>query len=520
MTRIFRVAFAAVLFASALCGSAAAERVIPINANNTGVFDQPSVAVSGSTFFVAYIGDDTGSGAFRVFFAAVNGGVDFANLTVPDSTFVLISPVAIDNNQAGANGYFDARHPKIAVRSATGSDIEAVILFQARPTAADNVYRPYVARVAIANNVATLRSVLQITGFPAGVLTDGDIEDISFNLRLTDNTARMAFASRATISGATPFHVYFARVALDVATVVGTPLLLSSGNDNTETGSDGFRPVPSLRLDPAGNAHVAWAANDNTANPDGIYYSMVTSFPAVDNVGIGATLVPLQTLSWGHPSVLAPATNNIIVLAADESIPGTAGNIGIVSLNPDAVVKNGHPVANISSNRSFLTIGPAVLLPSFVLYHPEAFYDGNAHIHLTGYGNSGTSATYYAFQLSAASPFGTFVTVPISIGFNEFPAELVNDYTKAAFGVLPGRTIIFWSGLIAGSPNRNLNFTSAPNNSFAPAEESGCAMVTYPQTGETGRVPGALMLFLPAAALAVRRFLAGIRRTPRRSVAD
>lgn len=518
MTRIFRVALAAVLISSALCGIAAAERVFPVNANNTGLFDQPSAAVSGFTVFVAYIGDSTGTGSFRVFFAAVNGGADFGNLSAPDNTFLLISPVAIDNAVPGSE-YFDARHPKIALRALSGGAVEAVILFQARPTAADNVYRPYIARVAIANNAATSISVSRITGFPAGVLTDGDIEDISFNLLQTDNTVRMAFASRPTITAATPFHVYFARVALDLATVVGTPLLLSSGDDNTVTGSDGFRPLPSLGLDPLGNAHVAWAANDNTHGPGGVYYALVTSTPAVDNVGIAATEVLGRTLAWGHPSVMAPATSNVIVLAGDETVPGSAGSIGIVTLNPDTVVKNGLPVS-IGANRSFLATGPAVLPSSFDLYHPEAFRDGNGNIHLTGYGSSGATSTYYVFQPAAAFPFATFVTVPISVGFNEFPAELEGDYTKAAFGVLPGKTVIFWSGLIPGSANRNLNFTSAPNGFFSPAEESGCSLVEHPESGDSGRIPGALVLFLPAAALALRRLLPGIRGDSRRSVAD
>lgn len=513
MNRTVYFAFAVALLASALCGTAAAERTFSLNAANTGVFDQPSAAVSGNTVFVAFIGDDTASGSYRVFFAAVNGGADFGNFSLPDSTFLLIPPVAINNAVAGSE-YFDARHPKVAARSAT----EAVIVFQARPTAADVVYRPYIARVGIANNTATLISISRITGFPAGVLTDGDIEDISFNLVLTDNTARMAFASRATISAVTPFHVYFARVGLDNALVVGTPLLLSSGDGNTVTGSDGFRPVPSLHLDLFNNAHVAWAANDNTPNPGGVYYAMVTTFPAVDNVGIGATEVLGHTLSWGHPTVLVPATNSIIILAADESVPGRAGSIGIVNVNPDFVVKNGQPVS-IATNRSFLAIGPAVLPSTFDLYRPEAFRDNNGAIHVTGYGSSGATSTYYAFQLTAAFPFGVFVTAPISVGFNEFPAELEGDYTKAAFGVFPGRTVIFWSGLIPGGSNRDLKFTSAQNNFFFPAEEKGCSMVKHPKEGESGRILGTLLLFLPAAALAVRRFSRGIGRKPRRSVA-
>jgi hypothetical protein len=518
MIRIFRIAIASVLLVAALWGIAAAEKTFSVNDSNTGVFDQPSVVLNGLIANVAYIGGSSTAGPFTVFFAAVNGGADFTNLLLPrDSTVLPIPAVAIDNTGAGGNAaYFDARHPKIALRSAT----EVVILFQARPAPADVVYRPYIARLAVASTSATLISVRQVTGFPAGELSTGDIEDISYNLLLTDNTARMAFASRSTISAASPFHVYFARVGLDDAAVVGTPLLLSSGNDDTVTGSDGFRPVPSLNLDLLGNSHVVWAANDSTPNPGSVYYALVTSTAAVDNVGIGATEVLGRTLSWGHPSVLVVATNSVILVAGDESFPGRAGSIGMAVLNPDAVApKNGLPVS-IGLVRSFLVTGPSILPPIFDLYRPEAFLDASARIHMTGYGSSGSSATYYAMKLAAAAPFAELVTVPTPVGLNEFPAELPGDYTKAALRFLNGKTIVFWSGLISGSANRNLNVTTVQAVLDVPAaEESGCSMVGDPRAGESGRVPGAALLFLPAAALAVRRFSRGIRRDIRRSVA-
>jgi hypothetical protein len=519
MIRFFRIAFASVLLAAALWGTSAAEITFSVNDNNTGVFDQPSVVLNGSVANVAYIGGSGTAGPFTVFFAAVNGGADFTNLLLPRDTTVLpIPPVAIDNTGAGGNAaYFDARHPTIALRTAT----EAVILFQARPSPADVVYRPYIARLALASASATLISVRQVTGFPAGELSTGDIEDISFNLVLTDNTARMAFASRSTISAATPFHVYFARVGLDDAAVVGTPLLLSSGNDDTVTGSDGFRPVPNLKLDLLGNSHIAWAANDSTPDPGGVYYAMVASTAAVDNVGIGATEVLGRTLSWGHPSVLVLATNSVNILAGDESFPGRAGSIGLVTLNPDAVVpKSGLPVS-IGLVRSFLVSGPSVLPSTFDLYRPEAFLDASARIHMTGYGASGSSATYYVMRLAAIAPFAEFVTVPAPVGLNEFPAELPGDYTKAAFRFLNGKTIVFWSGLIPGSANRNLNVTTVQAVFDVPAaDESGCQVVADPRSGESGRIPGTALLFLPAAALAIRRFSQGCRRKPRRSVAE
>jgi len=518
MTRIARFTFVVLLLSVALRGTAAAEITFPLNDNNTGVFDQPSATFSGNNVYVTFIGDATGSGTFRVYFAAVNGAADFTNLALPrDSSVIPIPPVAIDNTGAGGNSpYFDARHPRIALRSAT----EAVIIFQAKPSVSDNVYRPYIARLALSAGAATLASVRQIGGFPVGVLSTGDIEDISFNLVLTDDTVRMAFASRSAIAAATPFHVYFARVGLDDATVVGTPLLLSSGNDDTVTGSDGFRPLPALRIDSLNNSHIAWAANDNTTNPGGVYYALVTSTSTVDNVAIGATEILGRTLSWGHPSIVVPATNSIVILAADQSITGRAGSMGIVNLNPDAVTpKTGLPVS-IGNVRSFLVSGPSILPSTFDLYRPEAYLDIISQIHLTGYGISGSAATYYAIKTTTVSPFADFVTPPVSVGFNEFPAELAGDYTHAAFGVLTGKTIVFWSGLISGSANRNLNFTAVPNNSFVPAEESGCSMAKNPRAGERERIPSAVLLFLPAVALAIRRFSRGVQRMLGRSVAD
>jgi hypothetical protein len=525
MIRILRFPLAVALLVASTWGIAAAETTFSVNDNNTGVFDQPNATFSGNTVVVAFIGGDAVSGPFRVFFAAVNGAADFTNLLLPrDGTVILTPAFAIDNTGAGGNApYFDARHPKIALRTAS----EAVILFQARPSAADAVYRPYLARVALSGNTATLVSVLQITGFPAGALPNGDnlstgdIEDISFNLVPADGTARVAFATRPAIAAATPFHVYFARVELDTATVAGTPLLLSSGTGDTVTGSDGFRPLPSLRVDALNRSHVAWAANGSTPVASSVYYALVAA--ASDSVAIGATEVLGRTLSWGHPSVLAFETSNIVILAADESTPGKAGSMGIVSINPDAVVQNGLPVS-VGTARSFLLVGPSIMPATFDLYRPEAVLDILQQIHIAGYGTSGTLAEYYAIATTNESPFVNFVfaTPPLGVGIgsNEPPTELPGDYTRAAIAVLTRRTVAFWSGRIPGSVNRNLDFTAVPNNTFTPAVEEGCSMVDAPRAGETERIPGALLLFLPAAALALRRMHASIRRRLGVGIAD
>lgn len=524
MTR-FRVnLFAFLLLTATFAGTAAAEKTLPVNDNNTGIFDQPSVVMSGSVAHVAFIGDNAASGVYRVYYAAVNGAINYANLSlVKDNTVILTSPTAIDNTGSGGNSpYYNARHPKIVLRSST----EVVILFQAKPGPAFTVYRPYIARLALANNVATLLSVLEVTGFPSGTLQTGDIEDLSFGIVTTDNTARVAFSSRPTISPAAPFHVYFARVWLDNATVVGTPLLLSSGNDNTTSGSDGFRPIPSLKLDGLNRAHVAWVSNDNALGANPVYYGMVKETNGVDNLVIAATQVIGGLFRWGHPSLLVFNNSSILILAGDETAAGEAGDIGLVNINPDAASQDGTPVKVTDNKLFFLTPpGELILSGSFQLYRPEAFLDGSGRIHLSGYGGPTSRCYYYAFKLVSASPYTEILTPRAQVGFDsqEYPGEIAGDYTRAAFGFLSGKVIVFWSGLVPGGTNRNLDFTSVPTvtDPPVPATESGCSMVADPRAGERGRIPGTALLFLPAVILAVRRVLAraGGRITHRRAVA-
>src|SRR5512143_1722105 len=76
----YRIFLASLLGATLFAAAAAhAEKVFPVNDNNTGLFDQPSVAMNGSVAHVAFIGDNTGTG-YRVYYAAVNGGADFTNV--------------------------------------------------------------------------------------------------------------------------------------------------------------------------------------------------------------------------------------------------------------------------------------------------------------------------------------------------------------------------------------------------------------------------------------------------------
>lgn len=479
---------------------ATAEVTIPVNDFNTGIFDQPSVAVNGSVAHVAFIGDNNASGTYRVYYAVVNGAADFSNLTLPrDSTVILTFPTPVDNGAA----YFTARHPKIAVRSST----EVVILFQAKPTGAGDDFRPYLARVTLAGTNVQSVSVDAVSGFPTG-----DVEDISFGLVPSDNTARVSFARKASILAATPFQVYFARVGLDNAQVVGTPLPLSAGDP--PLGSNGFHPVPTLKLDDLNRSHVAWAADDGTTSPNGIYYALVKETGGTDNVAIAATEVINRSLAWHHPNLLVINRSSIVILASDESNPGFAGSMGLVTINPDADNQDGTP-ANVSLNSAFLATPPgqAILPPIFDLWRPEALITSSGIIHVTGYGNNGTRATYYAFRIVGTPPYAELSTIPVQAGSEfppEYPEELPNDYSRAVFGYFGSKVLVFWSGEVTLGGNRNLDVTGLPSVAEPiPVDESGCSA--------TGTGPGgarwAFLLLVPAALFGWRsRFRRNVGR--------
>ena len=499
--RRFLTAICGMSLAAVMAATAAAEKTVPVNdPASPGVFDQPSVAVEGTINHVAYIGADNTAGPFRLFYAAVDGGTDFSNLSLTRDTtgFLVTPPTVIDNTAAGNDAYADARHPRIAMRSST----EAVILFQAKPAASpDPTYALYLARLTLENKVVVKQSVRRVTGI------SGFHEDISFVLVTADSTARVAYAGRQGVSD--PFGVYYARISLDSAAVTGspgTPLLLSS-----VPGSTGSRPVPSLKLDGLNRAHVSWAANSSSSTPNGVYYALVKELSGADSVVIAATQVLGRSRRWGHPHVLVSATSSIIILAADESLPETSGNLGLVNINPDADDQDGSPV-QVSINTSFLLTPPgeSILPEGFSLFRPEAFLDVLGQIHVTGYGSGGTRSTYYAFKLISSAPFAQFVTNPLPVGLDssEFPVSLPDgDYTRAAFGFLSGKVIVFWSGQVPGTGNRNLDVTALPTVNAVPVDESGCRVVTSHGSGGHGRVPDALVLLLPVAVLGIRRFL-------------
>ena len=502
MRRLLTTICAVVLVAS-MAATAAAEKTVAVNDPAIpGVFDQPSVAVSGSVAHVAYIGADNTAGPFRLFYAAINGNSDFTNLSLSRTTagFLVTSPTVVDNTAPGNNAYVDARHPRIAIRS----DTEVVIFFQAKTAASpDPAYVLYLAQLTLGNGVVVKQSVRIVTGIT------GFTEDVSFALVTSDDTARVSYAGRPGISG--DFNVYYARVSLETAAVTGTPgtpLLLSSA-----TGSTGTRPLPSLKLDASVRSHITWAANDNSSSPNGIYYALVKETNGADTVAIAATELLGRSRKWGHPNTLVSSTSLIIILAVDESLPGTAGNIGMVNINPDADDQDGSPV-QVTTDTNFLLIpGEAILPESFSLYRIEAFLDSLGQIHITGYGNNGTRSTYYDFRPLSVFPFAQFVINPATVGLDssEFPVSLTGDYTRAAFGFLTdGKVVIFWSGEVAGTGNRNLDVTGLPTSTAIETDESGCRVVAKSRAGVAGRNADGLFLVLPVAFLWMRRAL---RRT-------
>ena len=515
--------FLLVIAATLSLGAVAwAEGIFPVNDPGTGnwVFDQPSVVANGTVLHVAFVGDNAagadGSPDTGLYYATVNGAASFANKATTRDQVLVTSPVAIDN--ALFNG---ARHPQIALRSAT----ELAILFQAIPVGETN-YKLFLAQVTIAGNAVTSQSVSEVRD-AAGARIPGKLTDPSFGVVVSDNTLRVAYSSFPSLVAGSPYSdVYYARVGLDNARVVDTAILLTK----TVAGT-GVSPLPRLRLDVNKYSHVVWAANNSTGDlfPTGVYYAMVHAVApgVVDNLAIGATQVLSGGYRWGFPNVLLSGPNNIWILAGDEppsgGSTGLAGSVGISEINPSAVTHDGNPVNvnNLASNTSFFLNPPggSVLSSDFDAYQPEAALDSQNRMHVAGYGfryvdGHGTPGRYYVMSLGTSasgsgttSVFAGMVGSPVSVGIGDaaFAVQLPGDYTRPAFVHFSGKSVNFWSGpdnVVAGARNLYVTSTFSPAD---PTSQSGCSMVGDPRRGEAERIPGAAVLLLPAALLALRR---------------
>jgi hypothetical protein len=487
------------LLAVMVAATAGAEKTVTVNDPALpGVYDQPSAVAAGDLVHVAYIGAASTAGPFLLFYAAIDGGSNFTDLSLSRSTpgFLVTPPTAIDNTAPGNDAYVDARHPRIAVRSSN----EVEIFFQAKTVSSpDPTYVLYMATLTLQNDVVVKQTVRLVTGL------SGFDEDVSFALNTSDGTAQIAYSGRAGISG--NFNVYYAKVSLDTAAVTGspgTPLLLSS-----VPGSSGSRPLPSLRLDSSKRAHVAWAANSDSATANGVYYALVKETNGVDTVAIAATEILGRSKKWGFPMLLVSSTSSIIIMAIDESQPEIAGDIGLVNINPEQDDQNGSSV-QVSTTTNFLRTPPgeAILPVTFNLFRPEAFLDSLSQIHITGYGTGGTRSTYYGFRLTGGWPFAQFQKYPVIVGLDssEFPVSLTGDYTRSALAFLTsGKVVIFWSGEVSGTGNRNLDVTGLPAASAIESSQSGCTVVSAPRAEKTDRIPEILLLALPLILLWVRR---------------
>ena len=513
-TRFLLVIAATVGLAAAAWG----EGIFPVNDAGTGnwVFDQPSVAVYGSVLHVAFVGD-AAAGAdaspnTRVYYAAVEGAADFTNKATTLGQVRLTAPVAIDNAL-----FNHARHPQIALRSAT----ELAILFQAIPVG-DTSYKLFRALLTIDNNAVKTQQVKEVLNPVSGRMA-GNLVDPSFALVAFDNTLRVVYTDNSTGFG----NVYYARIGVDDAFLVGSGILLSS-----QPSSQGVQPLPRLRLDGNFNSHIVWAANNSagTPSPTGIYYAMVKTVPpsVVDNIAIGATQVLSGGYRWGFPSIFLFSGTNVWILAADEppiGSTGLAGSVGLSEVNPYAVTHDGNPVSvnNVPALYQFFLNPPGgtVLSSDFDAYRPEADIDAQNRVHVAGYGFrggaplfQGTPGRYYVMALGSTasnvgttSLFATLVGSPVSVGTGDiaFAMQLPGDYTRPAFVHFSGKSVNFWSGqdnVVTGARNLYVTSTFSPAD---PTKQSGCSMVSDPHGDDSGRIPGAAVLLLPAVLLALRR---------------
>jgi len=510
-----------------LAAVAWAEGIFPVNDPGIGnwVFDQPSIVASGSRLHVAFVGDnnaaaDNPSLDTRLYYAAVNGGTNFANREITRAQVLATAPVAIDNGAA----YTSARHPQIAMRTST----ELVILFQAIPVG-DTSSKLFRARVTIGNDKVTSSHVDEILD-ATGARLPGELTDPSFNIVTSDDTLRVAYSSFPSLVSGSPYSdVYFARVGMDNSQVVNNPILLTNSASST-----GVTPLPRLKIDSNKFSNIVWAANNSDltrTTPAGIYYAMVHALSPglVDNLAIGATQVITGGYRWGFPNVLLTSSRNVWILAADEPpsglTTGLAGSVGISEVDPYAVTHDGNPVNvnNVTSgtNTSFFLNPPggSVLSSNFDTYQPEAALDSLNRVQIAGYGflypdGHGTPGRYFVMSLGTTSSgagttsvFATMVISPVSVGTGDvaFATQLPDDYTRPAFTHFSGKSVNFWSGpdnVVAGARNLYVTSTFSPAD---PTSQSGCSMVGDPRRGEAGRIPGAAVLLVPAVILLLRR---------------
>jgi len=498
-------------FVLLFAASAGAEAIFQVNDNGVGtwVYDQPSAVAYGSRINLAFVGNSAGTSDYKLYYAAVDGGANFSSASTERSSVILTPAVAIDNGDA----YSDARHPRIAYRS----ENEMVILFQAVPSGLSaGSYRLFLARILLSNGAVQTQLVSEVLDSGSARLS-GTLVDPSFRLVASDNSLRVAYANSAT------GNVYFARVGIDNANVVGSPILLSSVDS-----SRGSQPLPRLELDGYNSSHVVWAANDTDAEPTGIYYSLVqaNSSGVLDNVAIGPTQVVSGNYRWGFPSVIVLAPTSVWVLAVDQpyGLPGLAGAMALTALNPYAVTHDGNPVNINNLTVSYLFFlsppGGAVLSADFDAYQPEVEIDSVNIVHVAGYGYrgdapyyQGTPGRYYSMGLGSVGTavssiaLAAFALSPTYVGTGDiaFGTQTSGDYTRPAFVHFNGIAVHFWSGIDASVSGARDIYATVTGDTVNPGSQSGCSVAGYPRSVGSAAVPGAALLLLPALLLLLRR---------------
>ena len=428
--------------------------------------------------------------------------------------------MAIDNGDA----YTGARHPQIALRSAT----ELVILFQAIPAGETN-YKLFRALVTIANNAVTSQTVAEIRD-AAGARMPGSLTDPSFAIVTTDNTLRVAFSSFPSLVAGSPYSdVYYARVAQNTARVVNNTILLTTTASGTRRIA---APASSARQQQIQPRRLGGQQQRSDADdPTGIYYAMVQAISpgVVDNLAIGATQVLSGGYRWGFPNVLLTSSTNVWILAADEPpsgwSTGLARSIGIAKVNPYAVTHDGNPVnvnnVNSGTNASFFLNPPGgtVLSTNFEAYQPEAELDSLNRVHIAGYGfryadGHGTPGRYYVMSLgttaSSAGTTSTFATIvgsPVSVGTGDiaFATQLPGDYTRPAFVQSSGKSVQLLVG--AGQRRRGRAQPLRHQHRLGPHPHEPVRVLDgrRPAPRRGGKDPGRRRAPAPAALLALRR---------------
>jgi hypothetical protein len=511
MNRTSRRSALAVLAILLFAATASAELIVPVNGTGTGVFrfDQPSAVAYDSAAHVAFIGDADGSGACKLYYAAVDRDAPFRDADATQSDILRTAAVAIDNGSV----YEDVRHPQIVARSSG----KLIVVFQGVPTgSADGKYKLFRALITVANNAVTSQIVDEIVDSSSAELS-GNLVDPSFVFTSYDDTLRIAYVDNDTS------NVYYAKVGADNATVVGAPVLLSS-----LASSRGVQPLPRLKLDGDYCSHVVWAANNTSSTPTGIYYALVRNNGAgvQDNLAIGPTQVIYGNKRWGFPMLVVSNTKNIYVFGVNQpyGVTGTSGSVAVSRLNPREVTWDGEPVNvnNAAKLYEFFvtTPGGVVFSSNFDAYQPDVYKDSRGYFHIASYGyyntstSQGTASRYYVVSLDDLTDSDSSVSDPeiilypltVATGDESFGMQLDGDYTRAAFVHFDRKAFHFWSGpdnVTAGASNVYVTYSIDTSNSSG--DSSGCSVAGNPPSGPAGRIPGAVALLLPAVLLLLRK---------------